>query len=138
MDEKAQLEISFGDEVVSQMQIAAHGSKFAEIFSGPPVTGDQLRDEGINKTLSKEASQIYRDKLIDTLKVFPVRSRITVERLTGIVGRPPEGVSNNVIGAAVNAMAKRGLIRRTGVMLKPSRKERHSNLIPEWEIVRYS
>lgn len=132
-----QLEISFEDEVVGRMQQQAHGPKFAEIFSGSSVTGDQLRDEGIDKTLSKEASRLYRDKLIETLKVFPVRSRITVERLTGIVGRPPEGVSNNAIGAAVNAMAKRGLIRRTGVMLKPGRKERHSNLIPEWEVVKY-
>lgn len=133
-----QLPIDFEeDKVVDDMQRQIHGPKFSQIFSGAPPTGDELKEEGTNKALSKEASQIYRDKLVDTLKVFPAGRRITVEQLTGIVGRPPEGVSVNAVGAAVNFMAKRGMIRKTGKMLKPGRKERHSNLIPEWEVVRY-
>jgi len=137
-----QLSIDFEEEepekVVDKMQQEAHGPKFATIFSGPQVTGDALKTEGMDKTLSKEQSKLYRDKLTDTLKVFPVRTRITIEQLTGIVGRPPEGVSNNAIGAAVNSMAKKGLIRETGRRIKAGRKERHSGDVREWEVVKYA
>lgn len=133
-----QLEINFDDEAaMGQMAQEAHSPRFGEIFSGDPVTGDELKKEGIDKALSKKASQEYRDNLIETLKKFPLRSIITVERLTAIVGRPPAGVSSAAIGAAVNTMAKRGLIRQTGHWVKPERKERHSTKIPEWEVVSY-
>lgn len=139
MGELVQLEINFDeDQAVGQMTQEAHGPRFGQIFAGAPVTGDELKQQGIDKVLSKKTSQEYRDKLIDTLKQFPVRAIITVERLTAIAGRPPEGVSSAVIGAAVNTMAKRGLIRQTGNWVKPERKERHSTKIPEWEVVKYA
>lgn len=108
------------------------------IFSGEPVTGAELKQEGIDRTMRKKASRQYRDRLIEALKVFPVRSRITIEQLTGIVGRPPEGVSVNAVGAIVNGMAKKGLISKTGKMPTAGRKERHGGQVSEWEVLKYS
>jgi len=125
------------DEQLDSMQRAAHGPRLGIIFNAQPPTGDELKEDGIAKVSSKEASRHYRNGLVETLKCFPVGSRITSEQLTGIYGRPPEGVSVNAVGAAINFMAKRGMICKTGRMLKPGRKERHSNLIPEWEVRHY-
>lgn len=108
------------------------------IFSGLPITGDELKEQGMQATLSKKPSQIYRDRLTEALKVFPVRSRISADQLTGIVGRPPEGVHPSAVGAIINGMAKRGLIRKTGKPIKTARKERHSGENAEWEVVKYS
>lgn len=141
MGKLVQLEINFNDEVaVGQMTQEARGPRFGEIFAGTPIwiSGDELKEQGMSKALSKKASQEYREKLIAALSKFPVKTIITVERLTAVVGRPPEGVSSSAIGAAVNTMAKRGLIRQTGKWVKPERKERHSTKIPEWEVLKYA
>lgn len=133
-----QLTIIFDDtRPLDAMQAEAHRLKFGSIFAGNPVTGDELKDEGMSKALKKEAAQLYRDHFVEALKTFPVRFRLTAEQLTAIAGRPPEGVSDNAVGAIMAGMSKRGLIRKTGKMLKPGRKERHSNLLPEWIVVRY-
>lgn len=138
MSSLVQMNINF-DSVVEKMQQDAHGPRYDVLFSGPPITGDELKDEGMAKSLQKKANRKYRDNLIETLKVFPVRSRITVEQLTGILGRPEGfGATHSCIGSSIHHMARLGLIRKTGRMLKPGRKERHSNQIPEWEVVRYS
>lgn len=125
------------DEALSKIQQSAHSPFPPQIFSGPPVTGDELKEEGMSVVMRKKAARQYRDMLVDALKVFPVRSRITVENLTGIVGRPPEGISVNSVGPAISYMLRHGLISPTGRMLKPGRKERHANPIREYEILKY-
>lgn len=125
------------DEALGKMQLAFHSPYPPQIFSGPPVTGEELKEEGMSAVMRKKAARQYRDMLVDALKVFPVGSRITIDRLTAIVGRPPEGMSTGVIGAAVNFMGKKGLIRKTGRMIKSERKERHANESAEWEVVSY-
>lgn len=107
------------------------------IFSGPPITGDELKEDGMAKTLRKKLAREYRDKIVASIKQFPIGKCITVEQLTAIVGRPPEAVSVNAVGSCINYIAKQGMIQRTGRMLKPTRKERHSNMIPEWRIIKY-
>src|SRR5438105_4607107 len=126
------------DRAVDAMQKDAHGPRFGSIFAGLPVTGDDLKEEGLSKVMRKQASRLYRDMLVDALKVFPIRSRITVDRLTSIVGRPPEGVNPNVTGAIVAGMAKQGMIRKTGRMIKSERRQRHSGEAAEWEIVSFA
>ena len=126
------------DHSLDAMQQSAHGPRLGVIFSGQPITGEELKEEGIAKVKRKEETRKYGAHLQDALKCFPPRSRITVEQLTGIVGRPPEGVSPNAVGAIIHGMAKRGLIRKTGRMIKCIRKERHAGECPEWEIVSYS
>src|SRR5258708_4161072 len=104
------------------MQQDAHGPRLGIIFKGPPLTGDDLKEEGMSKAMRKELARKYRDQIVEALKIFPVRSRITVENLTGIVGRPPKEISSNAVGPAVNFMIKKGMLCPTGKMLKPGRK----------------
>ena len=105
-------------------------------FTDPPPTGDQLKAQGMALVLSRTPSQVYRDHLIAALQSFPTGARITVEDLTEIVGRPEKyGASYNCVGAIIHGMATKGLISKTGRMVKPARPERHSADIPEWEVL---
>ncbi len=126
------------DQALDNMQREAHSPRFGSIFKGPVPTGDDLKEEGMAKAMRKKASQQYKLDIIAALKCFPVRSRITVDRLTGIAGRPPQDISPNALGAIVAGIAKQGMIRKTGRMVKSERKERHSNESAEWEIVSYA
>lgn len=99
-------------------------------------TGDDLKKRGTDAALSTDVAQVYLERIEAALKSFPIGHRITIESLTGVVGRPPPGKAN-VVGASMLRLSQRKLIRKTGRMVKPGRKERHANLIPEWEIVRY-
>src|SRR5258708_913684 len=117
------------------MQHDAHGPRLGSIFSGKPLTGDDLKEEGISKVMRKELARKYRDQIIEALKIFPVRSRITVDRLTGFVGMPPKELNPNCIGAIIAGMAKQGMIRKTGRMVKSERRYRHANASAEWEMV---
>lgn len=144
MGDLVQLEIDFDPRFGEDFEDESPGPGFGQLFANTPVIaghttyGDQLKEEGMQKALRKEAAQHYRDEMIKALKKFPLKTVITVERLTEIVGRPPKGVSSAVIGAAVNTMAKRGLIRQTGHWVKPERKERHSSKVPEWEVLKHA
>ncbi len=131
------MNVPFGDPL-DCMQEDAHGPRLGVIFAGKAPTGDDLKEEGMAKSLVKKANRHYRDVLVETLKLFAVGSIITSEKLTGIVGRPESfGATNSCVGSSFNFMASKGLIERTGRMVKPLRKERHSNLIPEWEVRKY-
>lgn len=131
--------IDFADSDRKSANTTRHHWQPLDLFSGPQVTGEELKKEGMNKSLSTKPSHIYRDRLIEALKLFPVRSRITVEQLTGTIGRPELfGATCNCVGAIINGMSKRGLIRKTGRMIKPDRKERHCTEIAEWEILKYA
>lgn len=50
---------------------------------------------------------------------------------------PPEGVSYNVMGAAMNSMARKGLIEFTGRMKLAQRVSLHASLLSEWRLVKY-
>jgi hypothetical protein len=131
--ELTQTSINF-DQALDTMQRDAHGPRLGQIFSGAPLTGDDLKEEGMSKALRKKASQQYRLDVVAALRCFPIRSRITVDRLTGIAGRPPAEVNPNAVGAIIASLAKQGMIRKTGRMVKSERKERHSGEAAEWEI----
>lgn len=110
---------------------------FDQLFAGPPVTGLQNKEEALLRVQRKEAARLYRDRLIEALKVFPVRSLITIEQLRGIVGDPPEGVHYNVQGSIVNYMAKRGLIEKTGRMIQAQRPGMNATELTCWRVVKY-
>lgn len=103
----------------------------------PDATGDERKENAMAAVLGKKPSQIYKGHLEAALFQFPPRSRFTVEQLTGFAGRPPEGVHYNAVGAIVNGMATRGLIRKTGRMVKASRPGMHATELAEWELVKY-
>ncbi len=56
----------------------------------------------------------------------------TSEDITAEVGLPTSG-SPSAVGARMTAAAKRGLIRKTGRMLKAERPNQHAALLTEWQ-----
>lgn len=60
------------------------------------------------------------------------RSPFTSEDVTTQVGMPPSGSSPSVVGSRMIAAAKRGLIRKTGRMVKAHRPNQHAALLTEW------
>jgi len=110
--------------------------RFDVIFA-PAGTGPQLRDEGMSKVLAKKAAQNYKGTLEHALLSFKVGDTFTVEQLTGIVGRPPEGVHFNSVGAIIAGMAKRGLIEKTGHTKHAQRPIMHATELAEWRLVKF-
>lgn len=135
--EYRQQQIDF-DKELDSFQKDAHSPRFESIFSGPPITGDELKEEGMTKVMRKEVSRLYGAHLREALKIFPIRSLITADKLTAIVGRPPKGVSDNAVGAIIAGIAKQGMIEKTGRMVKSMRKETHSREVAEWRIVSFA
>lgn len=129
--------LDFG-RALDVMQQAAHGPRLGVIFKSTG-TGEQLKQEGMEKVLAKRAAKIYKGHMEDALLNFKIGDVFTAETLRGLAGRPPEGVHYNSAGAIISGMAKRGLIERTN--LKPAKSQRpiaHANLLPFWRLVRYA
>ena len=126
-------------DVIDRMQAEARLGYYppAKITIDSDATGDERKAQAMDAVISKSPAQIYKGHLESALFEFPPRSRFTVEQLTGIVGRPPEGVHYNAVGAIINGMATRGLIRKTGRMVKAIRPGMHATEIAEWELVKY-
>ena len=102
-------------------------------------TGEELKEIGLENAMKPKASKVYQGRLEDALLHFPVRSRVTIEQLTGIAGRPETwGARFNSTGAIVNGMAKRGLIQKTGRMLQAQRPGMHLTETAEWEVLKYA
>src|SRR5438105_4045576 len=100
-------------DIIDRLEQEAHSPRLGVIFAAAG-TGPQLRDEATQKVLAKKAAQLYKGHLEFALFSFRVNDTFTIENLTAIVGRPPEGVHFNSVGAIVRGMATRGLIEKTG------------------------
>lgn len=107
----------------------------------PPLrlvqTGDELKAEGMRQVL-KKASKTYKAMLEHALLHFPHGRLITVEDLTFIAGRPPEGTHFNVTGALIAGMAKRGLIEDTGRMVNAKRPGMRATRLSIWRVIKYA
>lgn len=97
-----------------------------------PMNGTEARDSGMRSVLG-HTSEEFKDRLIRRVEGFPSGYRFTMDRVVDTLGGRPEGVHPNAIGAITFSMAKRNLIRRTGVMLKAERASLHRTDMPEWE-----
>jgi hypothetical protein len=99
----------------------------------PSETGEERKKLAFDRVLSKQSAKLYAELLEQRLREFPIGTLITVEDMTAI-GRPVD-CHYNVVGAAVNRMAKAGLIRKTGRMMPAKRPGMNGTLIGEWEII---
>src|SRR5437588_116053 len=123
-------------DIIDRMEQEVHSSRMGVIFAAAG-TGPQLRDAAMQKVLAKKPSQIYKGHLEWALFSFTVGSLFTVEQLTAIAGRPPEGVHFNSVGAIVRGMATRGLIEKTGRMIQATRSIMHATELAEWRLLKY-
>lgn len=94
--------------------------------------GSVLRDEGMKAVLERTAAE-FKQKLIGRVEGFPTGYRFTMDRVVDEIGGRPAGVHQNSIGALTFSLAKRGLMKRTGVMKKAERASLHRTDMPEWE-----
>jgi hypothetical protein len=91
----------------------------------------EARDRGMESVLSHTPEE-FKAQLIKRVENFPSGYRFTMDRIVDDLGGRPRGVHQNAIGALTFSMAKRNLIKRTGVMLKAARTSLHRTDMPEW------
>lgn len=97
-----------------------------------PITGAEARDRGMQSVLLN-TSDDFKARLTRRVEGFPRGYRFTMDRVVDELGGRPGDVHPNAIGALTFSMAKRNLIKRTGVMRKGERASLHRTDMPEWE-----
>lgn len=91
----------------------------------------EARDRGMESVLDHTPEE-FKAQLIKRVEGFPPGYRFTMDRIVDEIGGRPKGVHQNAIGALTFSMAKRNLIKRTGVMRKAERASLHRTDMPEW------
>lgn len=103
---------------------------------GDEPTGEQRKEEGMAKALSKRGIEDWQEAAKTWLWRLPAGRRFTAEDLVDAVGLPIGEESagrNNAVGALMNGIAKRGVIRNTSDYTKAKRPASHGRVIAVWE-----
>jgi hypothetical protein len=106
------------------------------LFGDEPSHGETLKNEGIAKALSKASVSDWQDNVKLWAWRLNAGDLFTSEDVTEEFGLPTGEVKtnkNNAVGAIMNAIAKKGIIRNTGNYVKSSRPSSHSAVIAVWE-----
>lgn len=90
-------------------------------------SGQKLKDDGIKKALSHVPDD-YRSVFERTALSFT--QPFTSEDVILKIGMPPS--HSSAVGAMINGLAKRGLIRKTGQYVKSSRPSCHAAIMALW------
>lgn len=105
------------------------------LFDGPPVqtplTGKDLRDSGMESVLANTSDE-WKAKFRGAIESLNQGTKFTIERITDSIGPRPIETHYNVIGALTFALAKKGVIGRTGETFKAERASLRHTDVPEW------
>lgn len=99
-------------------------------------SGAQLKEEGMERAREADDVQQWRHAFVKAVEELARRGTpFTSEDVTAIVGLPRDVQQNrnSAVGAMMNGLARRGIIRKTGRRLKSTRPQSHSAEILEWE-----
>ena len=99
--------------------------------TGPPLTGEELRDSGIASVIN-HTPEIYRQRFIEAVKTFPRGQLFTVEDVREIAGDPPPETHYNCVGGLMRSVAGMGLMRRTHERRKAKRPSLHASELAVW------
>lgn len=99
--------------------------------TGPPLTGKDLRDSGIEAVL-QHTPESYKQAFINTIKDFPKGYCFTVEDVREKAGDPPKEVHYNCIGGLIRTAAGMNLITRTVERRKAKRASLHASELAVW------
>lgn len=99
--------------------------------TGPPLTGPDLRDSGIESVL-KHTPETYKQKFISVIKGFPKGRCFTVEDVRERAGDPPKEVHYNCMGGLMRTAAGMDLITRTSERRKAKRASLHASELAVW------
>src|SRR6185369_1372411 len=101
------------------------------LFDQPKAAAAEARDRGMRSVLNHTSDE-FKDRLFRRVEGFPKGYTFTIDRVVDELGGRPSDVHPNAIGALTFSMARRNLIKRTGVMLKAERESLHRTDMPEW------
>ena len=100
--------------------------------------GLERKEEGMALALASHSVSEWKQAFRDTVAGFYIGRRFTSEDVLAIVGLPTGEVAkdaNNAVGAMVNGLAKRGLIRKTITRVPSRRSSSHGAELIVWERV---
>ena len=99
--------------------------------------GSALRDEGMALALSPDRLATWKDTFRVTVQYLAHHgARFTSEDVVSIVGLPNGEIAkdaNNAVGAMMNGLAKRGVIRKTSERRPSRRPTSHGAELAVWE-----
>src|SRR5689334_5705543 len=112
---------------------------FEPLFSGtpepvgPPLTGADLRDSGIQQALDhvEKVKADYVDSCLDKIREMSKGMTLTSEDLREMAGDPPTGCENSIAGILLRARS-RGLIANTGQERPAKRVTVHAKHLSIW------
>lgn len=110
--------------------------QYALFGDDEPSHGETLKEEGMAKALAKPGLSEWQDKVKLWTWQRSAGTRFTSEDIIEEFGLPTGEVrtnKNNAVGAIMNAIAKKGVIRNTGDYVKSSRPSSHGAVIAVWE-----
>ena len=107
-----------------------------EQLSLTPHKGFELKDEGMRQALNAKDIEIWKQQFLAILMAH-ARSMeaFTSEDLIREVGLPRKEIKqnrNSAVGAMMNAAAKSGIIRKTGIHVYSERPSSHGAQLAEW------
>lgn len=106
--------------------------------TGPPLTGADLRDAGIQQALEhlERVKKEYIDSCLYEIRQLSKGTTFTSETLREMAGEPPTGCENAIAGILKRAASKKyGLIVRTGEDRPAKRPSIHSKNLSIWRRV---
>lgn len=104
--------------------------------TGPPLTGSDLRDSGIQQALShlEKVKASYIDSCLYEIKQLSKGATLTSEDLRAKAGEPPVGCENSIAGILRRAQSQ-GLIVNTGQERPAKRTTIHAKGLRIWRRV---
>jgi len=110
------------------------------------MSGEQLslilKDEGMSKALAKEGLDGWKDEFYKAAQYLcDCGDSFTSEDVLDLVGLPSGTIksnANNAVGAMMNGMARKGVIRKTGERRLSKRPSSHGAELTVWVGVRAS
>lgn len=103
--------------------------------TGPPLTGADLRDAGIQQALDhlERVKAEYIEACLEKIKELKSGTLITSEGLREFAGDPPLGCENSIAGILKRAASRKyGLIVHTGEDQPAKRPSVHSKNLAIW------
>ena len=122
------------DETEYQTQ-RKHRSQTDGLALWDVASGVELKEEGMR--YAREAGDVQRWRAAFTASVEALARRgepFTSEDVTALVGLPRDSQQNrnSAVGAMMNGLAKRGIIRKTGQRVKSAYPQSHAREILQW------
>ena len=115
--------------------MSVNESQFSFLFTGRPLTaplsGRELMESGMASVISHTPEE-WKVAFTNAILSREIGSTFTMEEIREQVGDPPMEVHPNAVGAITYHLARKGMIKKTGVVVKTHRPERRNSDAPCW------